>query len=373
MKGAAGLSAWVREVGQLTYDLRDVAQREWNSPQRFRRPWLWRHGLLSERQNLYRLDQIDRSLYLSDFARLSASRLTSRHVRPVLGNKLVFHAVIARRFDRYLPRLHALVLQGRLQPPPMAGPGQPQPTSLVDFLDGPGVVLKPIAGGGGEGVHIVKRVDGALEHNGRPADVESVLRLQRALQSHLVSEYLQQHDYSHSVFSGSPNTLRLMALRNDGAPPFLAAAVHRFGTPGSIPVDNASRSGLSSRIDLTSGLMGPAVWTAVDGRRSSSAKHPATGRSIEGVTVPYWGEVKQLVLDLAAALPYLPYVGWDILVTERGPRIIEGNHFPGPGMLQVHQPLLADPRVRDFYRQRGIVDRPTVAGRLRARLAREKG
>ena len=34
-------------------------------------------------------------------------------------------------------------------------------------------------------------------------------------------------------------------------------------------------------------------------------------------------------------VPQVGYVGWDIAVTENGPLIIEGNHFPGHDILQM--------------------------------------
>lgn len=56
------------------------------------------------------------------------------------------------------------------------------------------------------------------------------------------------------------------------------------------------------------------------------------------------------LLGVAARLPFLPYVGWDIVVDPLGSlKIIEGNHRSGVTILQIHQPLLRDPRIRDFF------------------------
>jgi hypothetical protein len=54
-------------------------------------------------------------------------------------------------------------------------------------------------------------------------------------------------------------------------------------------------------------------------------------------------------------LPYIPYIGWDIIVQEEGFKIIEGNNHPGLDTLQAHRPLLKDPRVRKFYKAHGVI------------------
>lgn len=54
-------------------------------------------------------------------------------------------------------------------------------------------------------------------------------------------------------------------------------------------------------------------------------------------------------------LPFLPYVGWDIIVTDDGYRVLEGKAFSDVNVLQIHTPLLRDPRVHSFYKAHGIV------------------
>jgi hypothetical protein len=61
------------------------------------------------------------------------------------------------------------------------------------------------------------------------------------------------------------------------------------------------------------------------------------------------------VLAAAARLPEAPAIGWDLVVTEAGCCFLECNTPPSVGVWQVHAPLLADPRVRRFYEEYGII------------------
>jgi D-alanine-D-alanine ligase-like ATP-grasp enzyme len=57
---------------------------------------------------------------------------------------------------------------------------------------------------------------------------------------------------------------------------------------------------------------------------------------------------------MAAAFPHLPRIGWDVVVTDDGGFVIlEINAHAGVETLQVHRPLLRDPRIRRFYEHHG--------------------
>jgi hypothetical protein len=43
------------------------------------------------------------------------------------------------------------------------------------------------------------------------------------------------------------------------------------------------------------------------------------------------------------------------VVTEGGFKVLEGNNHPGLALIQMHCPLLGDPRLRAFYTRHGVV------------------
>ena len=84
-------------------------------------------------------------------------------------------------------------------------------------------------------------------------------------------------------------------------------------------------------------------------------RHPETGASITGTLVPSWRELRDGILALAARLPALPQIAWDVAVLDDGFAVIEANSWSGVDLLQMHRPLLADARIRRFYAHHGIV------------------
>jgi D-alanine-D-alanine ligase-like ATP-grasp enzyme len=55
---------------------------------------------------------------------------------------------------------------------------------------------------------------------------------------------------------------------------------------------------------------------------------------------------------MAEELSSLPRVGWDVVVTDDGFELLELNTHAGVETLQVHRPVLADPRTRRFFERR---------------------
>lgn len=65
--------------------------------------------------------------------------------------------------------------------------------------------------------------------------------------------------------------------------------------------------------------------------------HPDTGERIPGFELPFWPELKELVLEAQRTLPALCTLGWDIGVTASGPMIVEANATYDVDLIQVAQ------------------------------------
>jgi hypothetical protein len=92
---------------------------------------------------------------------------------------------------------------------------------------------------------------------------------------------------------------------------------------GGARVDNFAANGIAAPVDLETGRVGKAV--AKDPRRGSFAAHPDSGGAIEGIVVPCWEEACALATRAHGAFPWLPTVGWDVVVTPGGPIVLEAN------------------------------------------------
>jgi hypothetical protein len=351
------LPAMAGQGWQRLVHLLEVLNKERKFTRRSRLPVgqrlaLLRRGFLSEAALLYgQSDPGALDDYLSDWARMERTADIDAPWLPILNDKLCFWGFM-RNFTPHVAPVLGMVRQGRFL---HLGTSRTEPlgTGLTGL--NARTVIKPCTGSGGTGIIIHEWRDGSHRVDGRALGEGELERL-LAGEIWLVCGFIEQAAYARTVFPGVTNTIRLLTLYDDEADAaFVAAAVHKFGHAGTGPVDNWEKGGISVHIDIPTGRLGKGANFFPEGRLRQHTHHPDTGVPIEGLLIPRWAELRDGMIELASKLPFLPYIGWDVVVTEDGYAIIEGNNRPGIGVLQVHGPLMADPRVRRFYQRHHVV------------------
>lgn len=332
---------------------------EWSSPIRVPLRTLlkaWRHGFLVTSWQLYELDRNDPADYLEDH-RFRNYALFDRH-RVAIQEKISF-AYLMKALGVPQPRPLAYVQEGELLP--LDTDLEPEAATLdIDVLAGDwhGLVFRPVGGWGGRGVFFVTREADGFRIDGQPVSIDDLRSRIASLDQYMVTEYLINADYAAAISPGRPNTLRLLTLWDiDRGAPFIAAATQRFGGAADSLVDSF-KSGtdcLAARVDLETGTLGPGMNIDGNGKLYRRSHSSISGAPIEGVVVPHWDDTTHKLLEIAAALPQFPMVGWDIMMTNDGPYWLEGNSPPGIQLWQVHTPLLKDPRSRAFFEWLGAI------------------
>ncbi len=141
----------------------------------------------------------------------------------------------------------------------------------------------------------------------------------------LFQRTVSQHPELNKISSSSLNTIRIDTFIDKEGKIDVLSAYLRMSTNNK-HVDNISSGGCQVGIWLDSGKMKKVGYSNF---RSAGTKvytqHPITGVIFEGFQIPYFEEVKELVVKTAALMPGLRLVGWDVAVSETGPVLIEGN------------------------------------------------
>jgi hypothetical protein len=324
------------------------------------RPGLVLRGFHSFSQSLYRFDVHPRELYVSDLQRLRSDGIDGE-AGVLLNDKMLFERV----FGRWLPVPPNLAITRRTggggveirSLSDVAGTHRPLTVGECLDISPEGVVCKPLQGSQGKSIVFVHR-DGAhgCSWNGTAMSLEEAeQRLQRRADV-LVVHFVRQAEATAAYNPRTTNTLRVLTMvdpRTGKA--FVARAVQRIGVRASEPVDNWSKGGLSARVDARTGRLGPGVTKPSSGPLEWHAQHPETHAPIEGTEVPNWTRIREGLLQTAERFPMLPYIGWDVIPTDTGYSVIEGNFRSDVNLLQVHGGLLADEQVRDFYAHHGLI------------------
>ena len=189
------------------------------------------------------------------------------------------------------------------------------------FLDrNPEFVFKPQIGQCGEGV--TKMV--TAEITDRKALYERALETKAC-----VEELIKQHPDWEALGHGSVHTIRVLTGAVKGKSRIMYAAA-RVGSGVSI-ADNFHLGGSAVLVDVERGCL---VGNAID-KKLNEHEVSATGIRFDGYPIPYWEEVKRMVLEAALVNDEIHLVGWDVAIGKDGPLVVEGNRSSSFDIIQV--------------------------------------
>jgi tetratricopeptide (TPR) repeat protein len=139
----------------------------------------------------------------------------------------------------------------------------------------------------------------------------------------LVEEFVEQHRELNRLSPSAVNTVRIFTQLNDQGDVDILGCRLRISVDS--PVDNMGAGNLAAPIDEKTGQVnGSGVYSDIT--KPEQNIHPITKVQIKGFQIPFWDETLQMIKKAALLHPENRSIGWDVVITERGPGLIEGNH-----------------------------------------------
>ncbi len=257
------------------------------------------------------------ALYAANAERIVVGRyLISRLDNAALDHKARFHAACTRLGLPVAPVI-AKVEAGRIAW-----------TSGAE-LPRRDLMLKPCGGSSGIGIERwLLGQDGASWCRGAERLDERGL-LDRAAglsreDAHLICPRLTNDPEIAPFTLGGLATFRVVTARRAGGDPVPLMMALRMPT-GHAAVDNFHSGGIAAAVELTTGVMGPAL--GMDFTRGPFRAHPDTGALVEGHVVRRWREVCELAVTAHREFADFSTIGWDVALTTAGPILMEANTF----------------------------------------------
>jgi len=176
------------------------------------------------------------------------------------------------------------------------------------------VVLKEASGKCGAGVKICHTEN---------LHSESLLKMMQEGEFDILETYIKQHSQMQELSPSAVNTIRIFTqIRKGGQYEVLGC---RIRISVNCEVDNLAAGNLAAPIDKKTGIInGPGVYSDIT--KAPESVHPITAVSIVGFQIPYWEEILTMVKIASLKHPQNRSIGWDVVLTENGPGLLEGNH-----------------------------------------------
>ena len=128
----------------------------------------------------------------------------------------------------------------------------------------------------------------------------------------------------------NPNVVasfRIITLYKDGI-------VYLVNNSFRINQDKTNVIGCTNDLYFSLGEDGKINSNVIDDYGTVYETHPLTGKKFKDVVIPGVKEAFEMCKDAALDLPECRYIGWDVAFSEKGPLIVEGNEYPGFGLIQ---------------------------------------
>lgn len=309
--------------------------------------WAYRHSFFSDRIKLYGLTPDNYDRYLPDFLYYQLQPING--IFSIwLDDKLSLKYLL-QPFDQYLPEYYYLLDRGHvigLMDCPLAGVDDESIARLLEMKKC--LAAKLMTGSRGKGFHKLTCHNDDYYVDDIRMNRTDMMTFLMGLSGYLITEYLTAHHALATVTGNRPCSLRIV-LVNLGGKHTIAGAYMKLGTDASGYVDNISAGGIAVWVDIDSGSFSRGFW--YDGQRYVPVtKHPDSEQPVEG-TVPFWQDIRATILAIGDYVPQMRLMGFDIIISDEGFKIIEINSRPGLDTLSLLDPIHTKSLFSEFFRQ----------------------
>lgn len=219
--------------------------------------------------------------------------------REVLDDKTKFYKVYKKFFKH-----HALDVNDLRE----------NPDVVKEMLSYPKVVLKESKGKCGLGTAFIET---------KGLTSQTLINLMEKEGFDLAETFITQHSELNRLSPSGVNTVRIFTQLNAQDEVEILGCRQRISVAS--PVDNLAAGNLAAPIDEQTGkINGAGIYSDIT--KEPEDIHPVTGVPINGFQIPFWKECLMLAKEAALFDKTNRSIGWDIVVTETGPGLIEGNH-----------------------------------------------
>ena len=300
--------------------------------------WAWRNGFFSDKILEYGLTDKNKADYVPE--------LSYYKLHPINGvfskwidDKLTTKLLLDGGSDSFMPQYYCVIEKGDFTP---ICEGKEMAVNDCNSFFGllksmQDLAVKKLAGTGGKDFYKISYKDGVYYINDAESSAKSIEKIFDTIRSSVVTEYLHADENIKSIYPDAPNAVRLMVVKYKNEFKIVAAFI-RIGSSKTGVVDNASAGGISAGVSLDTGsLFSPKTYDS-NNKLIDVDVHPDTQAKIE-ITLPHWQEVKNMVVKASERIGLLCFLGYDVVITSRGPKIIEINSHQALTRIQKYHPL----------------------------------
>ncbi len=258
-------------------------------------------------------------------------------------------------FNDYLPHYYMKIADGnyqKLQDWPEDLEYEKSDSILPLLKKKKSLAMKRIVGRAGAGFIVAKALDdGNFTFNDLVCDYDKAKEYVLALDGYLITEFIEQADTYKNIWDKTTHTLRVQTYKKDAkSPAEIVFAYVRVGSSKALrAVGHVAAEGIySTNLDLITGEPTATITPDEKGLVTYVEEHSETGKTVN-VAVPNWDIISKKCVEMHNYLENLTWLGWDIVATNEGFKVLEINTFSGLVATEVFEPIKASERYSRIF------------------------
>ncbi len=157
---------------------------------------------------------------------------------------------------------------------------------------------------------------------GSQVDFYSTILPSQAKDGFLYQPKIDNHHFLKQLANTkASNTVRVLTYISNSNDVHVLSSLIRLSLNSGF-TDNLVNGGIAVGINKLSGKLNE---IGLDNQGNKMLRHPNGNFEFKGVQIPFWEETIEIVKKAALAFKETRLIGWDILITETGPIILEAN------------------------------------------------
>lgn len=309
--------------------------------------WAWRKGFSGTRVQSFNINQSNYKSHMPDFDYYKLHPINGSYGHWI-DDKLTMKYIFSP-FNEFMPKYYFQIENEKvlkLMDCPYGANVDIE--SIINILkENKTLALKLLAGSTGDGFYKLACKNKKFYINSKEATLDELKNLLENSQGYLVTEYINSHEDIRKIYDVTPNTLRVQVIKDKNKKPRITGCFIRFGTKKSGVLETSSAGSIFAGIDIESGVIFNPN-TLQKNKPVSMSVHPDTSENIE-IELPRWEEVKQKVYEISNYVPSLEYLGFDIVITDNGFKILEINSLTSTTVLSYYFPFFENRYCKEFF------------------------
>lgn len=326
-----------RVAGEYAYDwfnVKGVSQED--------KEWYCQRGYAPHKVNWVGLTKDNISDYISNFDFYNPTTYVDYKFIEFFENKLNTYFLLAP-FKKDLPKHYWWVdSNGEVYPLDADSNKKGSYEDIVKLVKEKAIVAKACYGGHGKGFIRYESLGNGkyLINKDEVGEVEFIKSV-KDLKNYLIQDFLRPcGELRKTIGEYAYGVIRIVTVNDPDDGPQFVASVIRIGCKGAGYLTDFPGT-IYCGIDLETGSLFKPKMTIKENYESESCpNHPDTNAPLEGVRIPEWEYLRDLVIRVTSTIPWIKYVVMDVVPTDDGFKILEINSKGQTWVIEPHYPYL---------------------------------